>query len=562
MLARLRSKPHHGAAQRLSCLASGRRKASSCDVDVAIVGAGFSGLYMTERARQLGLSVRCMEAGSDVGGTWYWNRYPGAKCDVQSMEYCYSWCKAVNQDWNWSRRYGSQKEIQSYLRRVAEHHELLTSIEFNTRVTDARFNGTGKWHVTTCNGSSFNARYLVTAVGCLSKSNLPKIPGIGDFAGRVLHTHDWPHEGVDFSGRRVAVVGVGSSGVQCIPEIAKQASHLYVFMRTPGYVLPAKDGKACRPFQRLVKRHYEDYLDYSHRHTDSGCDMNPNPKSASQLTLEEVQAELEARYEEGGITLLGAFPDFMANTATNKLVADFLRAKMLQTVHDPEVAQALYPEHAMGCKRPTVGDGFYEAFNLPNVTLVPLKGKPIQRITAGGIVAPLGNELMVDDIVCATGFDAMTGALNDMRIVGRHGQKLVDAWSDSPKTYLGLCVAGFPNFFTITGPQSPSVLTNMVASIEQHVDWIGDCLGWMESRGKRSIEATPRAQELWVEHCNAVGDATVLGPSCVSANSWYRGANIDGKQTGTLLPYAGGLLQYRAKCDEVAAGGYEGFELV
>lgn len=527
------------------------------DVDVVVVGAGFSGLYLIHKLRSMGLSVRCLEAATDVGGTWYWNRYPGAMCDVESVQYCYSWCPELLQEWHWKMRYGTQKEIQGYLRHVAERFDLLRDIQFRARVAAATWDEAGSsWSVEVEGGRGVSARYLVMATGCLSKPNIPQVPGRELFRGRTFHTYDWPEGGVDFAGRKVAVIGAGSSSVQVTPQLAQQAGQLYVFVRTPPYVLPARNAPIDPPFERVVKQNYANFLAKAHG-TPGGADFNSNAQMTEDATDDEREAEYQRRWDEGGFTFLGSYADIIVNEDSSRKATDFIRARIRDTVRDPAVAEALCPQHALNCKRPCVGH-YYEAFNRSNVTLVTLPDAGIEGLSAGGVLAG-GKETQVDDIVFATGFDAMTGALGAIKITGRDGRTLREHWAQGPRTYLGLSAHGFPNLLTITGPQSPSVLTNMVAAIEQHVDWVANFFAWMGKQGHTTFEATEAEQDEWVKHNNEVGEMTVIGaPKCGKVRSWYQGANIPGKPTGMVYPYCGGLDAYRTKCDEVAKDGYTG----
>jgi cation diffusion facilitator CzcD-associated flavoprotein CzcO len=525
-------------------------------LDAVIVGAGFAGLYMLHRLRALGLSTRVYEAGSNLGGTWFWNRYPGARCDVESLEYSYSFSDELQSDWDWTERYAAQPEILSYLNHVAERFDLRRSIQFETRVTAAIFDETvNRWVIRTDRGERVSAKFCVMATGCLSAAKIPEIEGIEAFNGKRYHTGHWPHEGVNFTGQRVGVIGTGSSAIQSIPEIARQAKQLFVFQRTPNFSVPAHNA----PLSPDVIQDWNANL-ASYRHTERtsafGFMHQPNTQAALEVSPEERQREYEIRWRRGGFHLIGAFTDLLFNKDANDTAAEFVRAQIRGIVRDPAVADALIPKsYPIGTKRLCVDTGYFVTFNRDNVTLIDLKATPIEAITPAGVRTSAA-EYGLDSIVFATGFDAMTGALSNIDIRGRGGAALKQKWSEGPRTYLGLMIAGFPNLFTITGPGSPSVLSNMVVSIEQHVDWIADCLAYLRERRLAVMEAALDAENAWVAHVNEVGHQTLFP----LANSWYMGANIPGKPR-VFMPYIGGVGPYRQKCDEVAAKGYEGFIL-
>jgi cation diffusion facilitator CzcD-associated flavoprotein CzcO len=523
--------------------------------DAVIVGAGFAGMYMLHRLRGMGLSVRVFEAGSGVGGTWYWNRYPGARCDVESMQYSYQFSDELQQEWVWSERYAPQPEILRYANHVADRFDLRRDIQFDTRVFSAIFDeAEGRWVLEISTGERVTATYCVMATGCLSSANMPKFAGIDSFQGETYHTGHWPHEGVDFGGKRVGVIGTGSSAIQSIPILARKAAHLYVFQRTPNYTIPAHNGPLDPAYQAAVKADYAG-LRARAKATVPGLDFDFNMVSALAVGEEECQREFEARWAHGGLPFLGAFGDLLYNKAANDLAAEFVRGKIREIVYDPEVAELLSPRNVFGCKRLCVDTGYWETYNRPNVTLIDVSDEPIEAITPAGIQVK-GQDYAVDAIVFATGFDAMTGALLKIDIRGTGGQTLKDKWREGPKTYLGLGIAGFPNLFTITGPGSPSVLTNMLPSIEQHVEWIADCIGYLRDNGVARIEARAEAEESWVAHVGEVAGGS-LRSTC---SSWYIGANVPGKPR-VFMPYIGGFPAYVQKCDAVAANGYEGFVL-
>jgi cyclohexanone monooxygenase len=533
---------------------------SVSQVDAVIVGAGFSGLYMLHRLRdRLGLSVRVIEAGNGVGGTWYWNRYPGARCDSDSYVYCYTFDKQLLQEWEWSERYPQQPEILRYLNHVADRFHLKPDIQFGTRVVGATFDErTNRWEVRTDKGGVVSANYLVTGVGSLSAANRPKIGGLESFTGKSYHTSEWPHGGVDFTGKRVGVVGTGATAVQAIPEIAQQAKHLTVFQRTPNYCVPARNGKVDPDLVKARKADYDGIVTRI-RHSFFGFELDFIPKSALEATPEEREREFEKRWDAGGFGFwLSNYQDMFFVKEANDLCADYLKRKIRATVKDPVVVDKLTPKnYPYGTKRQPLDTNYYETFNKENVLLVDVTESPIQEITPRGIRAG-GQEYELDIIVFATGFDALTAPLTKLGIRGRNGQSLAQKWENGPRTYLGLTIAGFPNLFTITGPHSPSVLSNMPVSIEQHVEWISDCIEHLRKNQLATIEATPQAEEEWTAHVEAIVNMTLMP----QANSWYMGANVEGKRRG-FLPYLdpAGVGGYRKRCDEIAAKGYEGFAL-
>jgi cyclohexanone monooxygenase len=526
------------------------------DVDVAIVGAGFAGLYMLHRARGLGLSARVFEAGSDLGGTWFWNRYPGARCDIESVEYSYSFDPDLEQEWQWSERYAAQPEILRYLNHVADRFDLRGGITFDTRVTAAHFDDRAAiWRVATDRDQSLTARFVVMATGCLSSTNTPSFSGIDDFTGQLLHTGQWPHEPVELTGKRVAVIGTGSSAIQSIPIIAEQAQHLTVFQRTPNYAVPAHNGPIDPEMVAQVKADYSAFREANRRMVGAyGARFGRNDVSVQAVSDDERAAELERRWQHGGLPFLGGFNDILLNQDSNTIVAEFVRDKVRSMVDDPDMAEMLTPTTTIGCKRLCVDTGYYATFNRPNVELVDLNVEPIERFTSTGIVAG-GVERQFDTIVLATGFDAMTGTLMKIDIRGRRGLTLRDKWEAGPRTYLGLQISGFPNLFLVTGPGSPSVLSNMVVSIEHHVDWISECLAHLESAEIGVIEATIEAEDQWVDHVNLVASFTLF-PTC---NSWYLGANVPGKQR-VFMPLPG-FPNYIDQVREIVADDYRGFAI-
>jgi cyclohexanone monooxygenase len=525
--------------------------------DVVVVGAGFAGMYMLHRLRGLGLSVRVYEQGGDVGGTWYWNRYPGARCDVESMQYSYSFSDELQQEWEWSERYAPQPEILKYAGHVADRFNLRSDIRLNTRVDRAAFDeGENIWSVTTSDGNTVTARYLVLATGCLSNARMPDINGLADFEGQVYHTGHWPHEKIDFSGQRVGVIGTGSSAIQSVPVIAEQASHLTVFQRTPNFSIPARNAALTAEERDAFRANYPEIRRFAREVARNGIYTEMPDRGALDDGDNERRAKYEARWAHGGLTFMSVYNNLAFDKAANDTAADFVREKIAEIVRDPQTAKRLQPtNHPIGSKRICIDTDYYAAFNRPNVTLVDIRSDPIEQILPHA-VRTKGGEYAVDALVLATGFDAMTGSVAKIDIRGRDGQTLNQKWAEGPKTYLGLMSAGFPNLFIITGPGSPSVLSNMIVSIEQHVDWITDCIGWMRDRGVERMEADKAAEDKWVEHVNEVAHGTLYP----QANSWYMGANIPGKPQ-IFMPYIGGVGVYRQICNDVAAKGYEGFVL-
>ncbi len=526
------------------------------DVDVVIVGAGFAGMYQLVRMRRAGFSAVVLETADDVGGTWYWNRYPGARCDILTVDYSYSWDPELEQEWTWSERYATQPEILRYAQFVADKHDLRRDIRFNTRVESAEWNDdTNRWTIHTDKGSDVTARYYVMATGCLSMPKVPDIEGTDRFAGEVYFTSTWPHDGVDFTAKRVAVIGTGSSGIQSIPIIAQQADQLTVFQRTPNFSIPAHNGPITADRLAEYRTDPAAYREEA-RHSAIGVPRTPPDTSALAVSEEERNAAYEQVWQRGELAFLQPYNDMGINAEANDTMRQFIHGKIRSIVNDPDVAELLCPtNHYFATKRPCLDTGYYETFNLPHVRLVDLHTQPIATITETGIDAG-GEHLEFDAIVFATGFDAMTGAIVGVDIAGRDGRSLRDAWAHGPETYLGLMSVGFPNLFMITGPGSPSVLSNMMVSIEQHVDWITDTLTHLRANDAEVIEPTELAQEKWVEHSNDIANLTLLP----TANSWYMGANIPGKPS-VFLPYPGGVGAYREICDEVVDRDHLGFAI-
>ncbi len=522
-------------------------------LDAIIVGAGFAGLYMLHRLHEQGWRAKVLEAGGGVGGTWYWNRYPGARCDVESVQYSYQFSEALQQEWEWTERYATQPEILRYANHVADRFDLRRDIVFDTRVTSAVFDDAdGLWTVETADGARITARFCIMATGCLSSTNTPAFEGLADYQGAVWHTGQWPHEGVDFTGLRVGVIGTGSSAIQSIPVIAEQARELVVFQRTANYTIPAWNRPLEAAEVRAVKADYPAFRALA-RSLHAGMVRPYNPSLAREATEEERRREFEARWRQGGTAFIAAFKDLLTDPDANRMAADFVHEKIHQIVDDPEVADLLSPHSIIGCKRLCVDTDYYKTYNRPNVTLVDVSERPIEHFTATGLRAA-GKNHEFDGVVFATGFDAMTGALSRIDIRGRRGRRLCDKWQGGPRAYLGLMSSGFPNLFTITGPGSPSVLANMIVCIEQHVDWIVDCVDHMRQRGLSRIDVEPAAEDAWIGHVNDVAGES-LRSQC---SSWYAGANIPGK-TRVFMPYIGGFPAYAEKCEAVVANGYQGF---
>jgi cyclohexanone monooxygenase len=525
--------------------------------DVVVVGAGFAGMYMLHRLRGLGLSARVYEQGSGVGGTWYWNRYPGARCDVESMQYSYSFSDELQQQWDWTERYAPQPEILKYANHVADRFNLRPDIQFGTRIESAVFDAsTNRWFVTLSDGTTATAQFVVLATGCLSNARMPDIKGLADFKGQVYHTGNWPHQTIDFSGLRVGVIGTGSSAIQSIPVIAEQAQHLTVFQRTPNYSIPARNALLTAEERQAFRAKYPDVRRFAREESRNGIYTEVPDRGALDDGDNERRAKYEARWQRGGLTFMSVYNNLALDKAANDTAASFVREKIAEIVSDPETARLLQPDsYPIGTKRICIDSDYFAAFNRPNVTLVDIRSNPIQEILPNAVRTPRG-DYEVDALVLATGFDAMTGSVAKIEIRGREGHTLNQKWAEGPKTYLGLMSSGFPNLFLITGPGSPSVLSNMIVSIEQHVDWIADCLAFMRGRGLATMEASADAEQRWVAHVNEVAYGTLYP----QANSWYMGANIPGKPR-VFMPYIGGVGIYRQICSEVAAKDYDGFAL-
>jgi cation diffusion facilitator CzcD-associated flavoprotein CzcO len=527
-------------------------------IDALVIGAGFSGLYQLHALRdRLGLSVLVLEAAEGVGGTWHWNRYPGARCDSESHSYCYTFSDELLREWEWSERYPAQPEVLRYLNHVADRLDLRRSIRFGTRVVSAEYDEPANlWRVRTGGGELFSARYLITAVGCLSTANIPAIEGLESFRGRWVHTGAWPQEGVDFAGQRVGLIGTGSTGIQAAPVIAEAAAHLTVFQRTANYSVPARNAPLTPEARRQIRDSYDE-IRRTMRETANGHPFRLSERSALEVGPEERMALYEAAWARGGLQFRATFRDLLSDLAANETAASFIKAKIRQIVKNPATAELLADiDHPYAAKRPPIDTDYFETFNRDNVRLVDVRAAPITRITPAGVMTTEA-EYPLDILVFATGFDAMTGPLLRLGLRGRGGVALREAWAAGPQGHLGLGIPGFPNLFTITGPGSPSVLCNMPVPIEQHVEWITDCIAHLRANGIARIEARPDAAQRWMGEVNEAAAATLLPQA---ASSWYLGANVPGKPR-VFMPYAGGMARYRRICEEVAARGYEGFAM-
>ncbi|MDQ1598369.1 MAG: hypothetical protein QOI70_1793 [Microbacteriaceae bacterium] len=524
-------------------------------LDAVIVGAGFAGMYMLYQLRNLGFSAKVIERADGVGGTWYWNRYPGARCDVESLNYSFSFDNDLEQEWVWSERYSPQPEILKYANHVADRFDLRKDIEFQTSVDKAVWDDNEcRWAISTSKGETISAQHYIMASGCLSHSKLPEIPGVDSYQGPTYHTGHWPHEGVDFTGMRIGVIGTGSSGIQSIPELAKQAAHVTVFQRTPNFSMPAGNRALEADEVDAMKAIYPEHRQAA-RTSGFGVPVPLPERSALEVSEEERNEVFQRGWDSGNLVgMLLGFNDLLTSKEANDTACEFVRNKIRAIVKDPQTAEDLCPfDHPLGTKRPCLDSGYYETFNRDNVKLINLRRTPIEEITPTGIRTS-DQEFTFDAIIFATGFDAMTGALVAVDIEGQDGITLKNKWQDGTRTYLGIMVHGFPNLFTITGPASPSVFSNMMISIEQHVDWIAACMVYLRDHGKASIEASQEAEDFWVQHNTEAGDATLYP----LANSWYMGSNVPGKPR-VLMPYIGGVGVYREECDDIVANGYRGF---
>jgi cyclohexanone monooxygenase len=525
------------------------------DYDAVVVGAGFGGLYMLHKLRnELGMKVRVFDKAGDVGGTWYWNRYPGALSDTESFVYCYSFDKALLQEWQWDTRYVTQPQVLSYLNHVADRLDLRRDIEFNTGVTGARFDEKRNlWEIQTDTDKTVTARYLITALGLLSATNVPNIKGIESFQGKQYHTGAWP-EGVDFKGKRVGVIGTGSTGLQVITALAPQASHLTVFQRSPQYSVPVGNGPVTKEYVQSVKQNY-DQIWKDVRSSVVAFGFKESSVPAMSVSEEERRAVYQKAWERGGgfRFMFETFCDIATDEAANETAAAFIRGKIAEIVKDPETARKLTPTD-LYAKRPLCDSGYYAIYNRDNVSLVDVKANPIAEITPKGIKTSDGVEHELDVLIFATGFDAVDGNYTRIDLRGRNGKTIKDKWKAGPTSYLGVASADYPNLFMILGPNGP--FTNLPPSIETQVEWISDLIKHMNDTGRQLVEATHEGEDGWTATCNEIAGYTLFP----KADSWIFGANIPGKAR-TVMFYLAGLGAYTQKLNEVTSTGYPGFEI-
>ncbi len=534
-----------------------QRGTTATAVDVVVVGAGFAGLRSLHTLREQGFTVAVLEAGDDVGGVWHWNRYPGARCDVESYDYSYSFSEELEQEWRWSERYATQPEILRYVHHVAERFDLRRDVHLGQRMTRAAFDeATGRWDVRTEAGRRWDARHLVMATGQLSTTKAPDLPGQELFAGQVHHTARWPREPVDLSGQRVGIIGTGSSGMQMIPVVAEQAGHLTVFQRTANFSVPAANAPITDEVDAQVKASYRQRREAA-RNSPTGLSVPVNRQSALEVPDEERRAHYEQAWPRLGFGFALAYYDLLRDQRANDTAAEFIREKIAQVVRDPATRERLTPrDFPFAAKRPSVDSGYFETFNRDDVTLVDVREDPVEALTETGVRLRSGAEHPLDVLVLATGFDALTGSLLRPEIVGRGGVTLRQAWAAGPVTYLGLMVAGFPNLYVIAGPGSPSLLSNVLLSTEQHVDWVAGLLVTARERGSEVVEATGSAQQGWVAHVDERAQETLYP----LATSYYNGDEVPGKPR-VFMPYVGGVRGYRRTLERVVADGYDGFTL-
>jgi cyclohexanone monooxygenase len=533
-------------------------KSKTEEFEMIIIGAGFTGMYMLIKARELGFKVKVLEAGGGVGGTWYWNRYPGARCDVESIEYSYSFSEELQQEWDWPERYSAQPDILAYQNHVADKFQLHSDIRFNCRMEAAHYNEADElWDLTTDDGTKYRCRYLVAATGPLSTPIKPQFDGMDEFEGDSYHTGEWPHEGVDFTGKRVAVIGTGSSGVQSIPLIAAQAKTLDVYQRTPAYAIPARNRPLSDEERARVKANYTALrVEARSRRFPLGASYPAGTSAITEQTPEEVQANLGKWWDVGGLQYMLSYPELVFDAPTNQAAADYFRSRVADMITDSAMRDKLLPQGIVGGKRLCVDTDYYKTYNRDNVALIDVNDTPIERLTCTGIQAT-DMERAYDAIVFATGYDGLTGTLSKFDIRGRGNVHLGEAWHESPRTYLGMQVSGFPNFFIpASGVGTPAAFTNLLVSIEHQVGWLSDCLAYMKNTGKTTIEAEPEAEQQWVRQVHETAETSLF----LQANSWYLGANVPGKPR-IFMPFAGGFPAYVDICAEVADRGYEGFQL-
>ena len=531
--------------------------ATGNDYDVIVIGAGFSGMYALYKLRGLGLRLKGFEAGDGPGGTWYWNRYPGARVDIESMIYSYSFDEQLEQEWQWPEHFSPQADLEIYANHVADRFGIRDQIQFGTRVNRLRFDdATSRWHVGTNRGDAVTARFVIAATGSLNATNIPDFKGAASFGGQWYHTSTWPKEGVDFTGKRVGIIGTGSTGIQVIPVVAKEAGHLTVFQRTANFSIPSRNRALDADYERTWKENYRERRELMKSTASAAVLMGQHlDRSVFDVTDAEREEILQAAWESrSGFKFTGSFKDVRTNPAANEVVAEFVRRKIRQTVNDPDVAELLCPKtHPLGTKRLCLDSGYYETYNRDNVTLVDVRANPITEVNPGGLRTTAG-DYELDILIYATGFDAMTGSMTRMNVTGVGGLKLEDKWAGGPTTYLGFQVAGFPNLFMIHGPGSPSVLAQMIMSAEWQVDWLHDRLRHMLDRGYTRVETTEQWEDSWSGEVEAAADATLYK----KADSWYLGANIPGKPR-VFMVYVGGFDNYARRCNEVVANDHEGF---
>lgn len=525
-------------------------------LDALVIGAGFGGMYALHRVRGMGLDVHLIEAGDDVGGTWYWNRYPGARCDVMSIDYSYSFSDEIQQQWTWSEQFAAQPEILSYARFVADTLDLKRDVSFETRAVAVEYDADAAlWRIETDRGDVFEARYCLMATGPLSVPKKIDIPGAETFKGELYLSGKWPHHAVDFAGKRVAVIGTGSSGIQIVPVVAAAAEHLYVYQRTPSFTLPMRNRKLDDDFVAHIKAHYPGLRAVA-RHSLTGGVRPITSRPLFSISPAECEKLMEEAWQHSGLAFLGLFSDLLTNAEANAVVADFVRGKIAATVDDPDTARRLTPQgYPIFARRPCLDTGYYEAFNQDNVTLKDCLEQPIVAITERGIRTSAG-EVEVDIIIAAIGYDALTGAMLSIDIKGRDGRRLKDKWAEGGRSHLGLMMEGFPNLFIVAGPNGPSALANFILLNEQNVDWACDCIAHLRANGLRTIEADGAAEDGWMRKVTELGNRSLYP----TANTWYTGANVPGKPRNFPV-YIGGLGRYREICGDAAAEGYRGFIL-
>ena len=525
--------------------------------DTIIIGAGFGGIRALHECRKLGLSAHVYEAGTDVGGTWYWNRYPGARTDSESWCYCYRFDEELLQTWDWKERMPGWKEVLAYLRHVVDKHDMRRDIDFQTRIRSAHFDETTQlWTVTPEKGEARSCRYLISAAGVLTVPYRPKIPGIDSFKGDIYQSTNWPRDNPKLAGKRVALIGTGATGVQIIPVVAQVAKSLTVFQRTPNYVMPGRN-HALEDEQRAdIRANYDKFWDWTQTQPFA-FPMEPLTRMFDEHTPEQQQRIFDAAWETGGFRFIfESFADMLVNPRCNEAAAEYIRNKIRTIVKDPKTAEILCPHYQLGLKRPPLGHFYYEAFNRPNVDLVDVKTTPIERITEKGLVVD-GKEYEVDVIIFATGFDAATGALTAIDLRGRKGRLMKDEWKDGARTHLGITVDGFPNLFVISGPQTP--FANIPIVIDNAVNWISAMLQKMRAEGMATMEPTPEATEGWLRHVENLYARTVMDKGDPSIHNWMTGSNIPGKAR-TIMFYFGGAGAYFQELDENIEMGFPGFE--